>query len=184
MAEERRRRQSYQTYGSLAYQERYDGNTVRVPRRQEEERRVPQQRPRVQPRKRVHERPQVEVRQPGAIAPAAIFGFLAVAIVAVMLVVSYAQLAVVHDQTVQLQNELNDLKTTESILLAQYELAYDLAAIEAQLTSNGSMIKLQSDQITYLDISQPDSIIIYVDDGQGFRSIVERISGILSRSRS
>lgn len=184
MAEERRRRQSYQTYGSLAYQERYDGNTVRVPRRREEERRVPQQRPRVQPRKRVHERPQVEVRQPGAVAPAAVVGFLAVALMAVLLVVSYAQLAVIHDQTVQLQNELDDLKTTETILLAQYELAYDLAAIEAQLTADGSMIKLQSDQITYLDISEPDNIIVYRDEGQGFKGIVDRISGILTRSGS
>lgn len=184
MAEERRRRQSYQTYGSLAYQERYDGNTVRVPRRREEERPAPQQRPRVQPRKRVHERPQVQVRQPGAVAPAAVAGFLAVALMAVLLVVSYAQLAVMNDQTVQLKNELDDLKTTEAILLAEYELAYDLSAIEAQLTADGSMIKLRADQITYLDISEPDSIIVYSDEGQGLSGIVERISSLLDRKGS
>lgn len=184
MAEERRRRQSYQTYGSLAYQERYDGNTVRVPRRREEERPAPQHRPRVQPRKRVHERPQVQVRQPGAVAPAAVAGFLAVALMAVLLVVSYAQLAVMNDQAVQLKNQLEDLKTSEAILLAEYELSYDLSAIEAQLTADGSMIKLRADQITYLDISEPDSISVYSDEGQGISGIVHRISALLDRKAS
>ena len=87
MAEQTRRR-TYHTYGSLAYQERFDGNTVRAPRPQELEHPRPQERPRVQPRKRVQERPHIQVRQQGAVAPFAILGFLAVAFCAVFLIVS------------------------------------------------------------------------------------------------
>lgn len=160
MAEEIRRR-SYRTYGSLAYQERFDGNTVRVPHPEEPERRRPQERPRVQPRKRVQERPHIEVRQQGAVAPFAVLGFLAVALCAVFLIISCAQLAIINDRTVQLKNELDDLKSAETVLLAQYELSYDLTAIEQQLTADGSMIKLQPDQITYLDTSEPDNLVVY-----------------------
>lgn len=175
MAEQTRRRRTYQTYGSLAYQERFDGNTVRAPRPQEVERPRPQERPRVQPRKRVQERPHVEVRQQGAVAPLAIVGFLSVAICAVLLVISYAQLAIINDQTVQLKSELEDLKSAETVLLAQYELSYDLAAIEQQLTADGSMIKLQPDQITYLDISEPDSIIVYDTGSEGISGILDKL---------
>ena len=102
MAEQTRRR-TYRTYGSLAYQENFDGNTVRAPRPQELERPRPQERPRVQPRKRVQERPHIEVRQQGAVAPFAILGFLAVALCSVFLIISCAQLAIINDQTVQLK---------------------------------------------------------------------------------
>lgn len=175
MAEEIRRRRSYQTYGSLAYQERFDGNTVRAPRPQEDEHRRPQERPRVQPRKRVQERPHIEVRQQGAVAPFAIFGFLAVAICAAFLLISCAQLAIINDQTVQLRNELEELKSAETVLLAQYELSYDLAAIEQQLTADGSMVKLQPNQITYLDTSEPDSIIVYETGTEGADGILGKL---------
>lgn len=160
MAEQTRRR-TYRTYGSLAYQERFDGNTVRAPRPQELEQPRPQERPRVQPRKRIQERPHIEVRQQGAVAPFAILGFMAVALCAVFLIISCAQLAIINDRTVQLKNELEDLKSTETVLLAQYELSYDLAAIEQQFTADGSMIKLQPGQVTYLDISEPDHLVVY-----------------------
>lgn len=172
------RQRTYQTYGSVAYQDIYDGSAVRAPRRQEVPQRQPrpEERPRVQPRERVRERPRVEVRQQGAVSPFAIIGFMVVALCTALLVISYAQLAIINDQTVQLKNELEELKTAETVLLAQYELAYDLSAIEQQFTSDGSMIKLQPDQITYLDISAPDSIVIYDDSGTG--SILDRITSL------
>ncbi len=182
MANPASRQRTYQTYGSVAYQDRYDGSAVRAPRRQQEvQRPLPQQRPRVQPRERVRERPRVEVRPAGAVAPFAVIGFFVVALCAALLVVSCAQLAVINDQTVRLKTQLTELKTAETVLLAQYELAYDLPAIEAQLTAGGSMVKLQPSQITYLDISAPDSVVVYSDSGHGLGGIVSELETFFSQ---
>ena len=177
MAEVTRRTRTYQTYGNVAYQPEYDGSAVRAPRRQELERPAPAQpRPRVQPRRQPVQRPRVEVRQAGAVAPFAVIGFLTVALCAVLLVVSYAQLAVVNDQSVKLRAELNELVAKETELLAQYELAYDLSAIESQLTSNGSMVRLSPSQITYLDISSPDNIVVYSSEASGFSGVWNKVT--------
>ena len=185
MATPARRQKIYQTYGSAAYQDRYDGSAVRAPsRREETQRPLPQQRPRVQPRERVRERPRVEVRPAGTVAPFAVVGFFTVALCAALLVISYAQLAVINDQAVHLKSELAELQTAETVLLAQYELAYDLTAIEQQLTSNGSMVKLQPGQITYLDISAPDSVIVYDQTGQGISGLVREFEDFLTRLMS
>jgi len=172
MAEVTRRTRTYQTYGNVAYQPEFDGNVVRAPRPQELERPAPPQpRPRVQPRRQPIQRPRVEVRQASAVAPFAVVGFLTVALCAVLLVISYAQLAVVNDHSVQLRAELSELVAKETELLAQYELTYDLSAIESQLTSNGSMVKLSPSQITYLDISSPDNMVVYSADSSGISGI-------------
>ena len=176
MAEVTRRTRTYQTYGNVAYQPEYDGNAVRAPRRQELERPAPPQpRPRVQPRRQPVQRPRAEVRQAGAIAPFAVIGFLTVALCAVLLVISYAQLAVINDQSVKLRAELNELAAKETELLAEYELAYDLTAIETQLTSNGSMVKLAPSQITYLDISSPDNMIVYSAESSGLEGVWNKV---------
>ena len=120
----------------------------------------------------------------GRPAPFAIIGFFVVALCTVLLVVSYARLAVINDQAVQLKSQLTDLKTTETTLLAQYELAYDLSAIEEQLTSNGSMVKLQPSQITYLDISAPDSVIVYDNSGQGISGLVHELESFFAQLMS
>ncbi len=180
MADPIRRKKNYRTYGSVAYQEDFDGSAVRAPRRQEVRRPLPQHRPRVQPREKTRVRPRVEVRQAEAIAPFAVIGFFAVALFTTLLITSYAQLAVINDQTVQLRDQLAQLQVDETSLMTQYELAYDLAAIEEQLTADGSMVKLQPSQITYLDISTPDNVIVYHDDGQGIDGILEKLKSFFS----
>ena len=86
MAKYRRRNTiAYSTYGSVAYAPAYEGNTARVPRREEELRRAPAPYPKRRQQVRKHERAKVQVRQAGTVAPFAVIGFLAVAIFAVML---------------------------------------------------------------------------------------------------
>ena len=116
----RRSTTTYNTYGSVAYAPAYDGSAVRVPRRQEEVYQ-PAPRPRQRPlvRKRALVRAQAEVRQAGQVAPFAVVGFLAVAVFAVMLIMSYAQLAVANDQMVSLRSQLSDLQTENATLTAQ-----------------------------------------------------------------
>ena len=185
MADTTRRTRAYQTYGNVAYQPQFDGNAVRAPRRQELERPAPpQHRPRVQPRRQPQQRPRVEVREAGAVAPFAVVGFLTVALCAVLLVVSYAQLAVLNDQTVQKRAQVAELTALRSELMAEYELAYDLTAIENQLIAEGAMVKVAPSQITYLDISAPDNMIVYSNENQGLAGIWNRITGLFDQLAS
>lgn len=147
----------YRTYGSAAYQPDYNGSAVRVARRE----RQLQPRPQVRPRRRVVPRPQVQVRQANAFSPLAVVGFAAVALLTALLLVANARLMVINDQTVALRAQLKTLQEEQVTLLAKRELAYDLDAIEAQLTSDGTMVKPQPSQVTYLNASEPDSVVFF-----------------------
>lgn len=162
MAANRRRNTSaYNTYGSAAYAPIYDGNAVRVPRREEEPRRVPTPQPKKQVRR--HERARVEVRQAGAVAPFAVVGFLAVAIFAAMLITSYAQLTVANDEMVSLRRELSNLKEENVTLSAQYEKLFDLDTIQAAV--GDTMVRPTGDQVVYIDLSDPDTVTVYQESG-------------------
>ena len=181
-ANRRRTTTAYSTYGSAAYSPLYDGNAARVPRREEEYIPVPQPKRREQVRR--HERARVEVRQAGQIAPFAVVGFLAVAVFAVMLITSYAQLTVANDEMVSLRRELSQLKEENVTLSAQYEKVFDLATVEAAV--GDTMVRPTGDQVVYIDLSAPDTVTVYGDgtgtswfqrvaDGAGevFGSIIE-----------
>ena len=73
-----------------------------------------------------------------------------------------------------------DLKSEEKLLTAQYELVYDLAAIEEQLVSSGEMVKASSAQTVYLDLSAGDSVTYYAaaESGlSGFIRMIEQLFG-------
>ena len=145
----------YRTSGSVAYAPAYSGNTVRSPRRQEEQRNLPKR----APKRQAITRPQVEVRQPGQVAPFAVLGFITVGLVAVLLLISTLQLHMASDTVVSLKNELTALQTEHEKLSAQYEQVFDVAHLQAAIGSE--MTKPTADQITYIDMSQPDSVILY-----------------------
>lgn len=163
MAADRRRRSTtaYGTYGSVAYAPAYEGNTVRAPRREEEARRAPVP-PRPKQRVRPRERAQVQVRKAGAVAPFAVIGFLAVAVFAVMLVTSYAQLTVAKYEMVSLRSELTALKSENDTLSAQYEKVFDLDTIQAAV--GDTMVRPTNDQVVYIDLSAPDTVTIYKEE--------------------
>ena len=150
MAKSRRRNTTaYSTYGSVAYAPAYDGNAVRAPRREEELRRAPRPKQREQVRR--HERARVEVRKAGKVSLFAVVGFMAVAVFAVMLVASYAQLSVANDEMVALQRELSELQSQNTILTAQYEKVFDLATIQEAV--GDTMVRPTTDQVVYIDLS-------------------------------
>ena len=82
MATEAIKRHSYRSYGSVAYDPAY------APEREGEGRVEPL----IRPRERVVGRERVRVRAAGYVAPTAVLGFLAVAALAVMILMSYVQL--------------------------------------------------------------------------------------------
>ena len=174
----RRNTTTYSTYGSVAYAPVYEGNTVRAPRREEELRRAPAPRPKQREQVHRHVRARVEVRPVGAVAPFAVIGFLAVAIFAAMLVTSYAQLTVANDEMVSLRRELSDLQSENVTLSAQYEKVFDLATIQEVV--GDTMVRPTSDQVVYIDLSEPDTVTVYQGNAgpSGLRSILEGIGDI------
>lgn len=145
----------YSSYGSVAYDPAYDAGAVRAPGGGQ----VAQ--PHVLPRERAVARPKVNLRPAGQVSIFAVAGFLTVAIFAVMVLMSYVQLTMLSDQVVGLRAEYTELKDEEARLLAQYELAFDLKSIEAAVTADGRMVKPQSSQVHYMDLSGSDSVVVY-----------------------
>lgn len=153
----------------------YDGSAARRLVREE----VLQPRPQVRPRERAVARPKVRVREAGKVSVFAVVGFAAVAVFAVLLIMSYVQLAQISDEVVSLQNEMVTLQSEEAKLRAKYELAYDLSDIEQTMTANGSMIRPQDNQICYVDLSEPDSIEFYsAAPVKGIRGLSESLGEI------
>lgn len=177
MANERRTRK-YDTYGSLAYQPDYQRGTAAPARRAREPER--RQEPRVQPRTRTAARPQVAVRPQGAVAPFAILGFAAVALCALLLVMTSAQLAMANNEIVTLNDAISDLQREEKILTAEYELAYDLNAIEQELISEGRMVKASSGETVYLDMSEGDNVVYYEAARDGISGLIRQVEQFLS----
>ena len=105
-AEARRRTTRYETYGSVAYDPVWEGGAVAAPGREE----VLRPRPKVRPKERTLARPHVQVREAGKVSPFAVVGFLAVGVLAVLLLMSCVRLTVISDETVQLRSQLASWK--------------------------------------------------------------------------
>lgn len=146
-------RKLYTTYGNVAY----DGSAVQIPEQQEVFRPLPKERP----RERVKARPKVRVREAGEVSVIGVVGFACVVMLSLMLLMTCTRMMRVYDETVTLENTLEDLREDEAALLAKQEMAYDLQAIEEQVTADGSMAKPRSSQQVMLDLSEADNVVIY-----------------------
>ena len=153
MATRRRFTTRYDSYGSVAYAPVYEGNTVRAPRREEEYQPIPQ------PRRQQLERTEVEVRQAGAVAPFAIIGFMAVAVLAALLLFSHAQSTVLNAEVVQLRSQLTTLEAENAKLSAQYEQVFDMSKIQEAV--GDTMVRPTGSQAVYLDLSEPDTVVVF-----------------------
>ena len=105
-------------------------------------------------------------------APFAVVGFLAVAVFAALLILSYAQLAVANDAMVTLRGQLSDLQAEHATLSAQYEKVFDMDKLQAAV--GGEMARPDSDQVTYIDLSEPDQVTVYAEERAG------GLSGVLT----
>ena len=81
---------------------------------------------------------------------------------------------------VTLRSDLTTLKTEEAKLRAQYELAYDLEAIENSMTASGAMVKPQNGQTIYVDLSEPDAVTYFQQEESsgGLTGVVESVQSI------
>jgi len=151
----RQRTTAYRTYGSVAYAPAYEGNVVRSPQRQE----IPQPKPKARPSRKPAARPQAQVRQAGMVSPFAVIGFMAVGVFAALLLLTYVQLHSASDSVVSLRTQVTQLQAENAALSAQYEQVFDMEHLQAAV--GDTMIRPTNDQITYLDLSQPDSVVVH-----------------------
>ncbi len=167
-----RRTTRYEVYGNVAYEPVWEGGSVAAPRRQQ----TPRPRPHVRPKERTLARPRVQVREAGRTSPFAVLGFVCVGVLAALLLMSCARLTVINDETVQLRSQLAQLQEEEVKLLTQYELAYDLRTIEAQVLEEGLMVKPNSNQMVVLDLSEADNVVVYNRAG-GDGAVMDKVGG-------
>lgn len=164
--------------GNLAYDFDYEEKrTRRTERRAEEQpRKVQQRKPQVQTTVRARERQRVPLT--------ALAGFAALAALVLLLIMSYARLTAISSNVVSMKNELTALQSEHVALLTRYEQTFDLSAIKEAAEATG-MSKPSASQIYYVDLSEPDSVVVYQQDsgnvlsrvftslGHGMCSVVE-----------
>jgi hypothetical protein len=167
---------SYRTYGNVAYAPAYEGSTA--PRRNQQTVRPP--RPKQRPRALT--RTQVQVREAGQVSLFAVMGFLAVGVLAALLMFSFSQQTVLNRELSNLRRDLAALESDHATLSAQYEKVFDLELIQQAV--GDQMVRPTTDQIVYLDLSEPDNVILYGEERtggaagalQGFRDVLSSIA--------
>ncbi len=187
MAEAYRRRSASggASYGSVAYDLEYYDNVVAAPGYIPEAEPVPappETPPLVQPRYRERVRTQVAVREQLRVSPFAVCGFMAVAIIAVVLLLGYIRCNEVYAETVELRSQLSELQEEEEQLLYQYEAAFDMATLEEAVEQAGGLTSPNESQKIYLDLSEPDSAVVYeqaeeTDPLQTFWNDIKELAG-------
>lgn len=179
MAELVKRRARRRPYGRTPDHLAYDGSAVRQLGRDE----LVQPRPLVRHKQRAVARPKARVREAGEVSVFAVAGFLAVGVCAVLLLMGYVQLATISNDVVELRSQMTTLQAEEAKLRAQYELAYDLKTIEESVTGSGRMVKPQSDQVFYVDLSEPDRVVCFQEEApvKGLEGVVESGKDVWSK---
>ena len=165
--------------GNLAYDFDYEEKRAQRRERRAEEKTEPR------PAPQQVQRPQttVRTRERQKVSLTVLVGFGALAALVLMLVMSYAQLAAISSNVVSMKNELTALQDEHVTLLTQYEQTFDLATVK-QAAEAAGMAKPSASQIYYVDLSEPDSVVVYQQDenvlarvftslGHGMCSVVE-----------
>ena len=118
---------------------------------------------RTQAAPKVYHKEQVLVRERQAIPVLSVLGVTAVAVAAVMLLLSYVQLTTLAADTVALKSELTVLQAENVSLTAQHEQMFDLASVKEAAEAAG-MAKPSSSQVFYIDLSDGDSAVVYQEE--------------------
>ncbi len=154
-------------YGDLAYdldrelRERELRHAGEAPRRREAAA------PAVKPKVRSVSRVQVRERQ--HVSALSVVGFMAVAAMAVLVLMSYIQLTGLSTETVRLKSQLSALETENVTLTAQHERMFDLDTVKAAAEAAG-MTKPSGSQVYYVDLSGGDSAVVYRQEEPGILS--------------
>lgn len=127
---------------------------------------APRRRETVQEKPKVHSIPKVRLREAQHVAPLAVVGALAAAVLSVLVLMNYIQLTVLSSNVVELRSELKALEKENVILTTQYEQMFDLATVKTAAEAAG-MTKPGASQIYYVDGSGGDTAVVYQKEETG-----------------
>lgn len=127
---------------------------------------APRRRETAQENPKVRSLPKVRLREAQHVAPLAVLGAAAAAVLAVLLLLSYIQLTVLSSNMVELRSELKALEKKNVILTTQYEQIYDLATVKKAAEAAG-MTKPGASQVYYVDGSDGDAAVVYRREESG-----------------
>ncbi|MDL2288630.1 hypothetical protein LJC32_04540 [Oscillospiraceae bacterium OttesenSCG-928-F05] len=115
--------------------------------------------------------------QPVRISPFAVLSYLAVTVLLVWIVFSYMSLNELSVETANLKRELTALQEEAVTLSVQYDQRMDLRAVEVRAAQLG-MVRPASDQVIYMDLSQPDYAIMRSESTDGASDFLGGLRGI------
>ena len=102
----------------------------------------------------------VQVREKQHLSVFSVVGFVAVAVMAVMVLMSHIQLTALSAETVALKKEITQLQSEKVVLTAQYERMFDRNSVKEAAEAAG-MSKPGNSQVFYIDLSDGDSAVVY-----------------------
>ena len=123
---------------------------------------------------RAHEHTKARVRPAQHVSPVMVLGAVAVAVLMVMVVLSYVELATISDNVVSMRSQVSELETRQVTLMTQYEQAFDLVSIKEQALAAGMSLPSDS-QVYYIDLSDPDNAVVYEQESQGMTYVLEQV---------
>ena len=166
--------------GNLAYDydylERERRRRAEREQREYAERRARETAVRAEPRSKPLAPPKHRERQ--RVSLFAVSGAVAAAVLLVALLMSYARLTAVSHEVVAMQRTLSTLEEEYVSLLSRYERTFDLAAIKEAAEAAG-MAKPSASQICYVDLSAPDSVVLY---GRANETVLGRVFTAVGQS--
>ena len=95
--------------------------------------------------------------------------FAALAAMVALMIMCRAQLTEISSQVVSVQKEISALEDEHVALLTRYEKTFDLTTIKEAAAAAG-MAKPSSSQVYYIDLSEPDSVVVYQQKSQNVLS--------------
>lgn len=123
---------------------------------------------------RAHEHTKARVRPAQHVSPVMVLGAVAVAVLMVLVVLSYVELATISDSVVSMRSQVSDLETRQVALQTQYEQAFDLVSIKERAMAAGMSLPSDS-QVYYIDLSDPDNAVVYEQESDGVLQVLEQV---------
>ena len=147
-------------YGNVAYDLDWELRERELRHAGEAPAHAPARQETVVERPKVRTETHVQVREKQKLSMFAVAGFVAVAVMAVMVLMSHIQLTALSAETVALKKEITQLQSENVVLTAQYERMFDRNTVKEAAEAAG-MSKPSSSQIFYIDLSDGDSAVVY-----------------------
>lgn len=145
--------------GNLAYdfdyEQREEQRRAHAPKKS-----APPPRPKQPPKPQQKAKPVVRPRQRERLSASLVVGLAALCGMVMMLLAGYASLATTSAEVVSLQNELSELRDENVSLLTDYEKTFDINTVKEAARAAG-MTEPTASQISRIDLSEPDSVVVY-----------------------